>query len=330
MSELARYPQCRANFWKTLHLHDVSLWQTMCEPEKQRDRHDAVGYFAFTAISEDLDHTEMARALRVEIGDQQFVYPKRQELDRSVEVQSGQTVKGAYERRITRSQSDLHGQHNESSQMYHEWLRPASPRHLADQEGCNIDRSADNTMEIPLTPVEDLDSTPGSRNDPVRLSRRAAMKRNSTKDRKTKTERHDNTVQSTCAPEKASARTPAIRPTAETPPSNLRRFSFELTARDDAIKTFDTLDFEHVPITPAAIAELECHPALALEYHRHVRASVELSRPQLFAQAQQIHRETGEERDQTAELRDLDRERRRVLTTFDKILGERKIPTALL
>ena len=87
-------------------------------------------------------------------------------------------------------------------------------------------------------------------------------------------------------------------------------------------------DFEDIPITPAA-TDLKRQPALLSEANHQVRASINLSRPQIPIWEEQGRPATKEERDHE-ELKDLDRVRRRVLTTFDEILGERKIPTALL
>ena len=317
----------------------------------QRGRQVRVGdRVAFTIINEDVGHTSMAlRRVELEIGDprreqayevvqrrphrlegaSQFVSPQRQMTDRSVKVQSGQTVKGAYERRVTRSQSDWYEQRNVYSQMYHEWLRPGFPRSLDHYETCSIDNPGNNSMETPLSSVGKHDATSSSRSNPVRLSRSAAVKHNSTQDRKTEIEKHDSTANNSRAPGIAAAHAPAVRSPVDARPSNVRRrFSFELADPSDATGLSDPPDFEYVPITPAA-TDLKRQPALVSEANHQVRASINLSRPQIPIWEEQGRPATKEERDQE-ELKDLDRMRRRVLTTFDEILGERKIPTALL
>ncbi|CAN9291278.1 unnamed protein product [Alternaria alternata] len=287
----------------------------------QRGRQVRVGdRVAFTIINEDVGHTGMAlRRVELEIGD-----PRR-----DVKTQSGQTVKGAYERRVTRSQSDWYEQRNVYSQMYHEWLRPGFPRSLDHYETCSVDNPGNDSMETPLSPVGKHDATPSSRSNPIRLSRSTAVKHNSTKDRKTEVEKHDSTAHNSRASEIAAAHAPTAWSPVDARPSNVRRrFSFELADPSDATGLSDTPDFEHIPITPAA-TDLRRQPALVLEANRRERASFDLSQPRIVVQKEQNHPATKEERDHE-ELKDLDRVRRRVLTTFDEILGERKIPTALL
>ncbi|KAH8642895.1 hypothetical protein IG631_00358 [Alternaria alternata] len=317
----------------------------------QRGRQVRVGdRVAFTIINEDVGHTGMAlRRVELEIGDprreqayevvqrrphrlegaSQFVSPQRQMTDRSVKTQSGQTVKGAYERRVTRSQSDWYEQRNVYSQMYHEWLRPGFPRSLDHYETCSIDNPGNNSMETPLSPVGKNDTTSSSRSNPVRLSRSTAVKHNSTKDRKIEIEKHDSTVHRSRASEIAAAHASAAWSPVDARPSNVRRrFSFELADPSDATGLSDTPDFEDIPISPAA-TDLKRQPALVSEANRLERASFNVSQPRIVVQKEQSHPAAKEERDQE-ELKDLDRVRRRVLTTFDEILGERKVPTALL
>jgi hypothetical protein len=297
----------------------------------QRGRQVRVGdRVTFTIIDEDVDHTGIAlRRVELEIGDPQFVSPQRQMTDRSVKPQSGQTVKGAYERRVTRSQSDWYEQRNVYSQMYHEWLRPGFPRSLDHHETCSIDNPGNNSMETPLSPVGENDTTSSSRSNPTRLSRSTAVKHNSTKDRKTEIKKHDSTAHNSRASEIAAAHAPAARPPVDARPSNVRRrFSFELADPSDATGLSDTPNLEDIPITPAA-TDLKRQPAQVSEANHQVRASINLSRPQRPIWEEQGRPATKEERDHE-ELKDLDSVRRRVLTTFDEILGERKIPTALL
>ena len=312
----------------------------------QRGRQVRVGDRVVVAIiNEDVDHIGLAlRRVELEIGDphaslatqamlrmppSQFVSPQRQMTDRSVKTQSGQTVKGAYERRVTRSQSDWYEQRNVYSQMYHEWLRPGFPRSLDHYETCSIDNPGNDSMDTPLSPVGKHDATSSSRSNPIRLSRSTAVKHNSTKDRKTEIEKHDSIVHRSRASEIAAAHASAAWSPVDARPSNVRRrFSFELDDPSDATGLSDRPEFEDVPITPAAI-DLKRQPALVSESNHQVRASMKLSRPQISTWEEQGHPATKEERDQE-ELKELDRVRRRVLTTFDEILGERKIPTALL
>jgi hypothetical protein len=184
-------------------------------------------------------------------------------------------------------------------------------------------------METPLSPVGKHDATFSSRSNPIRLSRSTTVKHNSTKDRKTEIEKHDSTVHNNRASEMAAAHAPAAQSPVDARPSNVRRrFSFELDDPSDATGLSDTPNFEDISITPAE-TDLKRQPALVSEANHQVRASISHSRPQIPIWEEQGRPATKEERDQE-ELKDLDRVRRRVLTTFDEILGERKIPTALL
>jgi hypothetical protein len=102
---------------------------------------------------------------------------------------------------------------------------------VGDYKDYSFDRLADETMKIPLTVIEDCVSTPSIRSDPVRLSRRATVKRYSVKDRKPKTERHGSTAKSTRDPAKTSGHTSGIQPTTDAPPL-LRHFSFDQSPKE--------------------------------------------------------------------------------------------------
>ncbi|KAI4668865.1 uncharacterized protein J4E78_002693 [Alternaria triticimaculans] len=170
-------------------------------------------------------------------------------------------------------------------------------------------------MDAPLDNAKDHDSVLGPRSNPVRLSRKAAVKRNSTKERKAETERHDSTMQSTHVRAKTSSMVPAIRITASTPPI-LRRFSFDETPSElsfSLAKLSNSPDFEDIPLSPVAGPE-----------------PVNSSQRQLPAQEQRSHRVAKEEREEKVGSQEVERQQRRVATTFDQILGEKRIPTALL
>ncbi|KAI4619818.1 hypothetical protein J4E83_005675 [Alternaria metachromatica] len=170
-------------------------------------------------------------------------------------------------------------------------------------------------MDAPLDSVEDHDSVLGPRSNPVRLSRKAAVKRNSTKEKRSATERHDSPMQSIHVRAKTSSMVPAIRIIGSTPPI-LRRFSFDETFSEVAFslsKLSNSPDFEDVPLSPVAGPE-----------------PVNSSQPQLSVQEQRSHRAATEEREEMMGKQEVERQQRHVPTTFDQILGEKKVPTALL
>ncbi|KAI4698206.1 uncharacterized protein J4E84_001342 [Alternaria hordeiaustralica] len=187
-------------------------------------------------------------------------------------------------------------------------------------------------MDAPLDSVNDHDAVLGPRSNPVRLSRKAAVKRNSTKERRTETERHDSTMQSTHVRAKTSSNVPVIRITASTPPI-LRRFSFDETPGEllfNIGKLSDSPDFEDVPLSPVACPEMGHHTSPSLGTDQHVREPTDPSQQQIPVQTYSSHEATGEEREESMENQKVGREQRRVPTTFDQILGEKRIPTALL
>lgn len=165
------------------------------------------------------------RATPFQRAEERFDDSKRRKSERNMEMRNSRFVNDKFGQHIPRSQSDSYGQRKESSPANLEGL-PLVPRLVGKHEGCSIDRPADTTMKIPLTTIEDHDCTSGLRSDPVRLSRRAAVKRNSMKERETRTERHDSTMQSTHAPVTNSFDNSVMQPTTEVLPP-LRRFSFD-------------------------------------------------------------------------------------------------------
>ncbi|KAI4700656.1 hypothetical protein J4E81_003617 [Alternaria sp. BMP 2799] len=187
-----------------------------------------------------------------------------------------------------------------------------------------MDASPDN--------AKDHDSVLGPRSNPVRLSRKAAVKRNSTKEKRSATERHDSTMQSTHVRAKTSSNVPAIRITASTPPI-LRRFSFDETPNElsfNLARLSNSPDFEDVPLSPVAGPELGHHTSPSLETNQHVREPTDSSQPQIPAQTYRSHGGTEEEREESMENQEVEREQRHVPTTFDQILGGKRVPTALL
>jgi len=236
--------------------------------------------------------------------------------DRNIEVRYDRFVNdNGYEQRITCLPSSAGVQQKWSSHTEVEKHRSAPAWLEGTYEGFSIERTTDTVMDAPLDNAKDHDSVLGPRSNPVRLSRKAAVKRNSTKERKAETERHDSTMQSTHVRAKTSSMVPAIRITASTPPI-LRRFSFDETPSElsfSLAKLSNSPDFEDIPLSPVAGPE-----------------PVNSSQRQLPAQEQRSHRVAKEEREEKVGSQEVERQQRRVATTFDQILGEKRIPTALL
>ena len=254
--------------------------------------------------------------------------------DRDIEVRYDRFVNDyGYEQRITRLPSSSGSQQKGSSHTEAEKHRSAPARLERTHEGFSIERTTDTSMnDAPLDNAKDHDSVLGPRSNPVRLSRKAAVKRNSTKERRTGTERHDSTMQSTHVRAKTAVKVPAIRIIGSTPPI-LRRFSFDETPGEllfNIGKLSDSPDFEDVPLSPVACPEMGHHTSPSLGTDQHVREPTDSSQPQILAQAYRSHGATGEEREERMGNREVESEQRRVPTTFDQILGEKRVPTALL
>jgi hypothetical protein len=252
---------------------------------------------------------------------------------RGLEEMKGRFVNDdEYERRITRSPSNSGGQRKGSSRTELGGSPYPSTQLGGTHEDNNIDTPPDSIMRVPLDGNKDHDSGLGLRNDPVRLSRKAAVKRNGTKERKTRTEGQDSTVQGTQVCAKTLLKTPAIRSTTEIP-SISRRFSFDQSPDKlsfNLAELSDTLNFEHVHLTPVAGPKRRHIAQPTLDTHQQAQGSVESHQPRLSCQAQRSYRATGGEYKRDADAHRMTSERRRVPTTFDEILGERKKPTALL
>ncbi|KAI4943520.1 hypothetical protein J4E91_009430 [Alternaria rosae] len=235
--------------------------------------------------------------------------------DRDIEVRYDRFVNdNGYEQRIANLPSSSGSQQKGSSHMEAEKHRSAPARLEKTHEGFSIDKTTDTSMDATIDSIENHDSVLGPHNNPVRVSRKAAVKRNSTKEKKKEAERHDGTVQSTHVRAKTSSNAPVIRITASTPPV-LRRFSFDKTPNElsfNLAKLSNSPDFEDVPLTPVAGRELGHSATSVLDTHHHIRES------------------TSEEREKPLKLWDMKKEQRRVPTTFNQILGEKKTPTALL
>jgi len=236
--------------------------------------------------------------------------------DRDIEVRYDRFVNdNGYEQRIPRLPSSLGSQQKGSSHTEVEKHRSAPARLEGTYEGFSIERTPYIIMDAPLDDGQDHDSILGPSSNPVRLSRKAAVKRNSTKERRTEAERHDSTMQSTHVRAKTSSNVPAIRIIGSTPPI-LRRFSFDETPNERSFNLTElssSPDFEDIPLSPVAGPE-----------------PVNSSQPQLPVQEQRSHRAAREEREQKVGSQEVERQQRRVATTFDQILGEKRIPTALL
>ena len=253
--------------------------------------------------------------------------------DRDMEVRYDRFVNdNRYEQRVTRLPSSAGVQQKWSSHTEAEKHRSAPARLERTHEGFSIERTTDTSMDAPLDSVEDHDSVLGPRNNLVRLSRKATVKRNSTKERRTETERHDSTMQSAHVRAKTSSKVPAIRIIGSTPPI-LRRFSFDQTPSElsfNLSKLSDSPDFEDIPLSPVDGPELERHTSPSLETDQHVREPTDSSQPQIPAQTYRSCGATGEEREERVRSQELERGQRHIPTTFDQILGEKKVPTALL
>ncbi|KAI4664636.1 uncharacterized protein J4E79_002934 [Alternaria viburni] len=227
--------------------------------------------------------------------------------DRNIEVR--------YEQRITCLPSSAGVQQKWSSHTEAEKHRSAPARLEGTYEGFSIERTTDTVMDAPLDNAKDHDAVLGPRSNPVRLSRKAAVKRSSTKEKRSATERRDSTMQNTHVRAKTSSKVPAIRIIGSTPPI-LRRFSFDETPSELSFnigKLSDSPDFEDVPLSPVAGPE-----------------PVNSSQRQLPALEQRSHRVAKEEREEKVGSQKLERQQGRVATTFDQILGEKRIPTALM
>ena len=237
--------------------------------------------------------------------------------DRDIEVRYDRFMNdNGYEQRITRLPSSSCSQQKGSSHTEAEKHRSAPARLEKTHNGFSIERNTKAIMnDEPLDSVENHDFVLGPRSNPVRLSRKAAVKRSSTKEKKSATEGHDSTMQSTHVRAKTSSNVPVIRITASTPPI-LRRLSFDQTPNELSFslsKLSNSPDFEDIPLSPVAGPE-----------------PVNSSQPQLPAQEQRSHRPAREEREELMRNQEVEPQQRHVPTTFDQILGEKRIPTALL
>ena len=247
-----------------------------------------------------------------------------------MEVKNSQFVTDKYGRRMTpMSQSPL-PEKTRPSHMVFEGLMLASLR-LVVRSGGSSDSATFNTMTDRNTSTEHSD---GPRSNPVRLSRRTAI-RASTRNRNTMTAERRDSKLSISFPVTTSFHTSIAQPTPQSS-TRLCRFSFEkdlvalssvLAGRVETTGPSTALVSEHdAPIpTPTPRLQNSSTPP-TLKTKRHGRASPDfLSQPppSLAEESQAVGEKTPEHGDEEVV-------QRRIPTIFEKILGERKIPTALL
>jgi hypothetical protein len=247
--------------------------------------------------------------------------------DGDLEVQNSRFVKDKYGRCMTpMPQSPSRTEKTGPSRMAFEGLRPA-PLRLLVRKGVGVSRTTDNAMTDSHTPSQGSD---GSRSNPVRLSRRTAI-RASTRNRDTATERRDSKI-NTRFPVITSYHTLILQPTPQ-PPTHLRRFSFEeesgaftpiLAGREITTELPTTKSSQAVGPTPCQPRKSTSPPVTEAQQHR--RASTINSRQPPLSLAEEL-RAVGET---TPEYEVEKVAQRRIPTTFEEMLGERRIPTALL
>jgi hypothetical protein len=246
--------------------------------------------------------------------------------DRDLEVQNSQFVMDRYGRRMTSMSQSPSPEKTRPSRVV---IQGLAPLRLVVRGGASSDR-ANNTMADPHTPTQDGD---GLRSNSVRLSRRTAI-RTSTRNRNTTTaERRDSKLH-TRFPVTTSFHTIA-QPTPQSS-NRPRRFSFEedpvalsfvLAGRVETTGPSTALVSEHhtsIPTPTPRPHVSSTTPTLETQHRR--QASPDFSsrpRPSLAEELQAVGEKTPEREDEEVV-------QRRTPTTFEEILGERKIPTALL
>jgi hypothetical protein len=213
--------------------------------------------------------------------------------------------------------------------MAFEGLRPA-PLRLLVRNVNGVSRITDNTMTDSHAPAQ---GTGSSRSNPVRLSRRTAV-RTSTTNRDTTTERRDSKI-STQFPVTTSYHTSIAQPIPQPIPqllTHLRRSSFEeesgafipIHAGRDITTELPTSENSRADgSTPGQPRESTSPPVT--EAQQHGRASSSNSTQPPLSLAEEL-RAVG---DTTPEHEVEEVAPSRVPTTFEEILGKRRIPTAL-
>ncbi|KAF1830507.1 hypothetical protein BDW02DRAFT_99357 [Decorospora gaudefroyi] len=220
------------------------------------------------------------------------------------------------------------------SRMGVEELRPA-PLRIASAKRDVVSKDTENTMTDPPISAQQPTGGPSSRNNPVRLSRRTAVRRPSARNVDTTTERRDSQI-STRFPVTTTFHLLAIQSTARSPPTS-RRFSFDqeqgqhpkgmsdvLAGRKDTTCTSTIPDPKDAVRMPRDLRGPVS--SSMLEGPHDARTFINFSLPRPPSQAQQV-----EESDEgEMELQEVEVKQRHVPTTFEAILGKRGVPTALL
>ncbi|KAI1519491.1 hypothetical protein KJE20_11237 [Pyrenophora tritici-repentis] len=314
---------------------------------------------------------------------------RTQATDRDMEIRDACFVKDQYGRRIARIvQPDVLVKEAQSSRTRFGGLQPA-PLQLVRKYGGDIHDTTPDTVvhshtsanEFSCTRFNDpelaslqltenygsgtitsthtmTDSHPtasdvvGSRSDPVRLSRKTAVKRISTRGNNTMTEKRSTRMSSKCSLARDSSKNTTTRPIKELPLVS-RRFSFD----EDSELAFSTVDRRETLGLPntrgrfpirtsihtstvqpykesASIARLLTLPLppgkephdislSSLDSHYHEFVNIDLCSWEL---SQDVAKKAGLQ----TMVQDVEVKRKRIPRTFDEILGEQKLPTALL
>jgi hypothetical protein len=253
---------------------------------------------------------------------------------RDSEVRNSLFVKDKYGWRTiptSMSQSPSRTVDYQPSRMVFGGLRPR-PLRLVVRSGVGSERATDNTMADPQFSTHGYDDL---RSNPVRLSRRTAIRAStrSTRNTNTTAERRDSKM-STHFLVTTSYHTSIAQPTPQ--PIRLRRFSFKedpetftsiLAGRETTTVLLTTLPPEQVaPLLPSSPESRKCLSPLVSTKHRprQASASTPSQPPQNLAEELRAIGEQAPE-GEVAEMTQC-----RIQTTFEEILGERKISTALL
>jgi hypothetical protein len=336
---------------RTFHTFTMSWWCKHNVGFKRARQNKAGRYYSTFASEEDM-HGYYLPADEVSLQEAELWYTtsRTRNTDRDLQVQNSQFVMDRYGRRMTpMSQSPSWADNPGPSRMVFEGLRPA-PLRLVVRAGCSSNRDTFNTMTDPQPPAQDGD---GPMSNPVRLSRRSAV-RASIRNRNTTTaERHDSKLSThTGFPVTTSFHTSIAQPTPQ-PSTCLRRFSFEedpvafssiLAGGGETMGSSTATVSEYVTPMPTPIQnfptpltirkqrlrrpspEFSSQPPLTIQKQRPRRPSPDFSSrppPSLAEELQAVGERTPEHGDEEVV-------QRRIPTTFEEILGERKIPTALL
>jgi hypothetical protein len=261
-----------------------------------------------------------------------YTMSRTRNTDRDLEVRNGQFVKDKYGRRMTAtpmSQLPSRTVENIPSRMTFEGLRPAALR-LVVRGGVGSQRATDNTMADSQNTVQGYD---GLRSNFVRLSRRTAI-RASTRNRDTATTERRDSKMSMYFPVTTSYYTTIAQPTPQA--IRLRRSSFEedsesftfiLAGRETiTVLLITRCPEEPAPMPPSSPESRKCpSPPVSTKHRsRQASASTPSQSPRNFAEEL---RAVGE---QAPEGKVAGVVQRRIPTTFEEILGESKIPTALV